>query len=223
MADGGDEPLHIEWFRVHHVDVVLQVMPEVTLRHGCRQDGARQQLRLMSTHMLEHGISVDARHHQVEHDQVIAIAVETLDRFAAVARGVDTDPLMADDRRQHRPDGVVIVDDQCFRLVHALSVQRKNPAQPHVSAEMTAIGAPMRMAKIAKGISSATTTEPMAIRKANLTNRATAMNGNARRLSGSIAKRRGSRITFATTANNATAVNATNTNIANPKSAINPN
>ena len=67
----------------------------------------------MLAHVRQHGVAVDARHHQVEKDDVVAVAVEALDRFDAVARRVDADSLMPHDRGKHRPDGVVIIDDQC--------------------------------------------------------------------------------------------------------------
>ena len=64
--------------------------------------------------------------------------------------------------------------------------QRKNPAtrQIQVSEATMAIGAPMTRARIASGISSATTIDPIAITKANFTINAMAMNGSARSFSG---------------------------------------
>ena len=49
-----------------------------------------------------------------------------------------------------------------------------------------AIGAPMTSARIASGIGSATTTDPIAITNANFTIKAMAMNGSASSFSGSI-------------------------------------
>src|ERR1019366_2568273 len=87
-ADVGDQLLHVERLRVDNEDLFLQVQIETLTGNGGRENRAVQQLRLVLAHVVEHGVSVDARHHEIENDDVVVITVEILDRFRSVAGGV---------------------------------------------------------------------------------------------------------------------------------------
>src|SRR4051812_46639351 len=71
-----DELLHVERLAVDHVDRILQIAIEVMLGDGRGQDGPVQELRLMLAHVREDRVAVDARHHQVEQDDAVAVFVQ---------------------------------------------------------------------------------------------------------------------------------------------------
>lgn len=113
MPHVGDELLHVERLVVDHVDGIFQVSVEIILRNGRGQDGSVQELGLMLAHVREDGVAIDARHHQIEEDDAVAIPVQILDGLDAVACGVDAESLMPHDRREQRSDWIVVFNDEC--------------------------------------------------------------------------------------------------------------
>lgn len=62
--------------------------------------------------MLEQFVAAHARHHQIEHDQRVAVRNHLLERFDAVSRRVYGEAPFAQNGPEQRSDCVVVVDDQ---------------------------------------------------------------------------------------------------------------
>src|SRR5205814_6256486 len=60
--------------------------------------------------------AVDVRHHQVEQDHRIIVAVDLIEGDTAILRGVNFEALLAEESREESPKGLIIVDDQHGRM-----------------------------------------------------------------------------------------------------------
>src|SRR4051795_6296080 len=111
-AHVADQLLDLEGLLVHLEDRLPNRAQRVLLRHRGGDDRVRHEVGPMLLHVAQHRPAVDARHHQVEQNDVEAVVRDRLDGLIAVARRLDAEALMLDDRGQHRANRFVVVDDE---------------------------------------------------------------------------------------------------------------
>src|ERR1043165_2976396 len=111
-AHVADQLLDLERLLVDLEDRLRDRALRLALRHGGGDDRVRHEVGPMLLHVAQHRPAAHARHHQVEQHDVVAVARDRLDGLVAVVRRLDAEALMLDDRRQHRADRFVVVDDE---------------------------------------------------------------------------------------------------------------
>src|SRR5438045_3602189 len=74
--------------------------------------------RLFLADVAHDAVAVDAGHHQVDHEEIVAAGIELLDRLLPVVGGVDRELLAPQDRADQRADGQVVLTDE--RAFHRL-------------------------------------------------------------------------------------------------------
>src|SRR5947209_8514477 len=89
-------------------------------RNGAGDDGVAQAVRVGEVHVVEDGPTVDARHHEVEKDDVVAVVLQTLDGLGAVGRGVDGEVEVLDEVDQERANRLVVIHHQRAQFLHPL-------------------------------------------------------------------------------------------------------
>src|SRR5437762_7461544 len=107
-----DQLLDLERLLVHLEHRIADRAERLALRYRRGDDRVRHEVGPMLLHVAQHRPAVDARHHQIEQDDVEAVARDRLDGLAAVARRLHGKAVMPDDRGQHRADRFVVVDDE---------------------------------------------------------------------------------------------------------------
>src|SRR6266550_5248865 len=73
-------------------------------------DHLRQLLRSIVAQIMHHAISVDPRHHQIEHDDVVVRGSNLLDGLRAIASDVDNKAVGAENPFDQESDSGIVVD-----------------------------------------------------------------------------------------------------------------
>jgi hypothetical protein len=61
---------------------------------------------------MEHLKPIHSGHHQIEQDRSVIVFRQLLDGFESIASGIDLKFLPAENACDHRPDGVVVINDE---------------------------------------------------------------------------------------------------------------
>ena len=129
------EHVDLEWFSNDRMNRQRIEASKHDRIGGRRHDDGRLR-SLAAAHVIDHPEAVDARHHEIDHDDVVRRPADHLDRLGAVARGIDLEPRTFDDLRDQSANRRFVIDNEDFCRSHvgrALQNVRP-PARPGLRA-----------------------------------------------------------------------------------------
>src|SRR5437764_15352027 len=113
VADHLDEPLQIERFEDRVADGIGGDLVDAAFAGGGEDDDVRTSGRVSFPDALDELVPVQARHHQVEEDEVeAAIDLQFLEADRTILRQLDVEVHSLEDRAQQNTDGEVVIDHQ---------------------------------------------------------------------------------------------------------------
>src|SRR5581483_10970265 len=101
----------VEWFLDDTLDRRTDTVQGVRAERSHDND-SRQELGTMFSEVVNDAEAVDARHHQIERDDVVLMLHQHLNRFSTIANGVHRKAVAREDSADQDSDRGIIIDDE---------------------------------------------------------------------------------------------------------------